>query len=133
MQLLLFWLAASPDGMVYDRNFDNAPGLIEIKCPYTKRNAKLHELFEDKNFYLEKDELGNPVLKRGHHFGYFTQIQMAMGLSQVKYCDFIVFTFKCIVIIRTNFDEEYFEKLITTLNTFYKTYYLPKILETQHE
>ena len=34
MQPLLFWLAASPDGMVYDRNFDNTPRLIEIKCPY---------------------------------------------------------------------------------------------------
>ena len=33
IQPSLFWLAASPDGMVIDQEFSDNPGLIEIKCP----------------------------------------------------------------------------------------------------
>ena len=33
-------------------------------------------------------------MKKDHHFGYYTQTQMTMGLSQVNYCDFAAFTFK---------------------------------------
>ena len=53
---------------------------------------------------------------------------MAMELSQVNYCDFVVFTFKCMIITRVEFDNEYFEKLIIKLNKFYENFVLPGIL-----
>ena len=53
---------------------------------------------------------------------------MAMGLSQVNYCDFVVFTFPCMIITRVEFDNKCFEKLILKLNKFYKNFMLPGIL-----
>ena len=46
-------------------------------------------------------------LKKDHPNGYYTQIQMAMGFSQITFCDFIVYTFDGMIIIRTQFDEDY--------------------------
>ena len=53
---------------------------------------------------------------------------MAMGLSQVNNCEFVVFTFKCMAMTRAEFDSEYFGKLILKLNELYKNLMLPGIL-----
>ena len=52
-----------------------------------------------------------------------------MGLAQAEFCDFIVYTFKGMVIIRTAFDKSYFDEVITRLSSFYKQYLLPKLAE----
>ena len=62
-------------------------GLIEIKCPYSKRDFYLNDLLNDK-FYVGSTD-GDPYLKLDHSNGYFSQIQIAMGLSQAKFFDFI--------------------------------------------
>ena len=108
----LCWLAASPDGLIYDKEL----GLIEIKCPYSKRELTPEELLED--------EPVKPVLKQTHSFGYYTQIQMAMGLCGLNFCDFIVYTF---IVSRTISHEEFFERIVPRLNLFYKDYMLPNI------
>jgi len=93
IQPKLFWLAASPDGFVIDENTDKKYGLIEIKCPASKKNISVHELVQDPNFYVYLDN-GKPTLKKTHSNGYYSQIQLAMGLSGIKFCDFIVYTYK---------------------------------------
>ena len=55
------------------------------------------------------------------------QIQMAMGLAHATFCDFIVYTFRGMFIIRTLFDENYFHEVVTKLNVFYKEYLLPSL------
>ena len=117
------WLAASPDGMVVD---DGKVGLIEIKCPASKKNALAEELVNDPQFYasLENRE---PVLTRSHSRGYFSQVQLAMGLSGAKFCDFIVYTFKGVIIVRVRYEEIYFRKLVEKLSKFFKEYILPEI------
>ena len=45
---------------------------------------------------------------------------MAKGLSQLKYCDFIVYSFKGMIIIRIPFSEIYFIKLTEKPNHFLK-------------
>ena len=123
----LFWLAASPDGLISDKTDDTGFGLIEIKCPKSKKNQNVRNLVNDPTFYVEliNDE---PVLKRDHPNGYFSQIQMAMGLAGIEYCDFIVFTGNGMIIARTDFDIDYFTNLIKSLNIFYRDYMLPAIL-----
>ena len=44
---------------------------------------------------------------------------MAMGLSGASLCDFVVYTFKGLIIARTKFDNEYFLELLDKLNSFY--------------
>ena len=53
---------------------------------------------------------------------------MAMGLYQITFCDFIVYTFDGMIIIRTQFDEDYFFSLMQKLNSFYKDFMLPKLV-----
>ena len=54
---------------------------------------------------------------------------MAMGLSGTTFCDFVVYTFTGMLIVRVKFDEDFFVELILKLNSFYKGYLLPKISE----
>ena len=84
LQPKLFWLAASPDGLVSDKSNEDVRkiGLIEIKCPKSKKNSKIDDLVHDQSFYVKYED-GVPVLKRDHPNGYYTQIQMAMGLVQL--------------------------------------------------
>ena len=60
--------------------------------------------------------------KKDHPNGYYTQIQMTIGHSQITFCDFIVYTFDWMIIIRTQFDEDYFFSLLLKLNSFYRLY-----------
>ena len=128
IQPLLYWLAASPDGLTTDESSTPILGLIEIKCPFSKRNLHPQDMLKDKNFYVELRD-GMPHLKEEHSNGYYSQIQMAMGLSQLKFCDFIVYSFKGMIIIRIPFSEIYFIKLTEKLNHFFKNYALPYLIK----
>ena len=55
-------------------------------------------------------------------------MQIAMELSQITFCDFIVHTFDGMIIIRTQFDDDYFFSLLQKLNSFYKDFTLPKLV-----
>ena len=59
------------------------------------------------------------------------QIQMAMGLSQITFCDFFVYAFDGMIIIRTEFDEDYFYSLLQKLNRFYEDFMLPKLVTSR--
>ena len=126
LQPKLFWLAASPDDLVSDKSNEDVRqiGLIEIKCPRSKKNSKINDLVHDQSFYV-KCEHGVPV-KKYHPDGFYTQIQIAIALSQITLCDFIVYTFDGMIIIRTQFDEDYFFSLLQKLNFFHKDFYATK-------
>ena len=85
LQSKLFWLAASPDGLVSEKPNEDVRqiGLIEIKFPKSKKNSKINDLVHDQSFYVKYED-GVPALKTGHTNGYYTQIQMAMGVFSNK-------------------------------------------------
>ena len=119
IQPSLFWLAASPDRPVAYQTSDKKL-LLEIKCPHTKRRMSPIDLVQDPNFYVNLEN-AKPVLKKSHSTGYYSQIQLAMRLSGFDTFDFVVYTFKGLVIVRTEFDVFYFDSLIQKLNSFYFT------------
>lgn len=49
----LGFLAASPDGLVYDAD-DQLVGIIEIKCPYSVRNSTVWDACSRKSFFCTK-------------------------------------------------------------------------------
>ena len=110
IQPSLFWLAASPDGLVAYQTSDEKL-LLEIKCPHTKRHMSPIDLVQN---------LENGKRKKTHSTGYYSQIQLAMGFSGFDTCDFVVCTLKDLIIVRTEFDVSYFHSLIQKLNSFYK-------------
>lgn len=120
VQPYLFWLGASPDGLLIGAD---KPSLIEIKCPYTKRHTTPKQLLKDEKFYIYENN-GVTFLKRKHQYGYFSQVQLAMGLSQIDHCYFIVYTFKGLIITSVVFEEEYFIDMVIKLNSFYRKYIL---------
>ena len=81
---------------------------------------------QDNKFYVHYDD-GRRRLKTDHSYDYYTQIQMAMDLSNVQFCDFIVFTFKGMIIVRVPYGKNYFEILVQKLNWFYKRCMQPKL------
>ena len=120
VQPYLFWLGANPDGLLMD---DNKLSLIEIKCPYTKRHWTPKQLLNDEKFYIYKKD-GVTFLRKNHQFGYYSQVQLAMGLSRIDCCYFIVYTFRGMIITRVDYDDTYFNNMVIKLNSFYKKYIL---------
>ena len=68
----IFWLGASPDGLVYDSNSVEPVDLLEIKCPEQKKNSTPEEAMADEKFY-GKLVNGKPVLKSSHHLAVTTK------------------------------------------------------------
>lgn len=50
------WFGASPNGLVTDPTFEKPHGLIEITCPYSKREMTPEEACTDPNFCCEPIE-----------------------------------------------------------------------------
>ena len=70
MSLIDPWLAASPDGIIYDpRNPECIVGIVEIKCPYKMRGETLAEACQMATFFLE-DNQNKLALKRRHDYYY---------------------------------------------------------------
>ena len=69
------WLGASPDGRVYDPSSDQPNGLLEVKCPYTKRAQTPQEACKDAEFYCT---IENGKLKLKHNHAYYHQVQLQL-------------------------------------------------------
>ena len=50
------FIGATPDGKVYDPSENPPYGLLEIKCPFSKRKDTLVQASGDGTFYLEGRE-----------------------------------------------------------------------------
>src|SRR5579863_7707284 len=94
------YIAASPDGVTSDG------GIIEVKCPYSAREMTVAEAEKKiKNFYIKDGKL-----KRTHD--YYYQIQGELHCTGAKYCNFIVYTSKDILVERIYPDNELWESKI---------------------
>ena len=61
---------------------------VEIKCPSSKLDQSINDVFKDRKFYLERAN-GKIQLKRSHK--YFYQIQGQVFCTQSKRVDFVVY------------------------------------------
>ena len=81
------WLAASPDRKVINKIL----GLVEIKCPHSLRHLTPGGgggACVNPSFYCQLVN-GKPELKKVHP--YYYQVQGQMGLTGLKWCDFVEF------------------------------------------
>ena len=98
------WLAASPDGIIYDPRNPECIGIVEIKCPYKMREKTLAEACQMATFCLE-DNKNKLALKRRHD--YYYQIQCQLYCVDCNWCDVVVKTEQDIHIERIYRDKKW--------------------------
>lgn len=104
----LSFLGASPDSMV--DCLCCGRGVVEIKCPFCKRDSSVEEAAEDKRFCLSSVD-GKLSLKKDHIYYYQTQLQMFV--TGTDYCHFVVWTQKHEPHIETIcFDQEFMANVL---------------------
>ena len=125
------WLAASPDGLVYDRDAAHPYGLLEIKNPYSIHHLSLAEAVKTSSFCLEKkkDE-NNYKLKRKHDFYY--QVQCQLYCADRKWCDFVLRTDVAMHVERIERDTLWWNSNIPKLKTFYLSSLLPELASPRY-
>lgn len=129
------YLAASPDGKVFDPSSSSKYGLLEIKCPYSKRDETLEQAAEDSTFYL-KNQGGKYYLKSEHQSGYFAQVQGQLALTGLPWCDFCVFLSNSneMCVDRIYFDQHYWsQKLFPKLEEFYMKHALQYLVDREYD
>ena len=66
-----------------------------------------------------------PYLKIKHSSRYYTQIQVALRFARAERCDFIVYVYNGLIIVRVKFSETYFCSVLKTLSSFYEDHLMP--------
>ncbi|KAL4709806.1 hypothetical protein ACJJTC_001260 [Scirpophaga incertulas] len=110
------FLGASPDGLVGEET------IIEVKCPYASRNQLINECTVP---YLCKI---NGELSLKQTCIYYYQIQGQLFVTEKKFCNLIIYTFKDIKVIFINRNEEFINNMVQVLVNFYNNYYKEAIL-----
>lgn len=126
------FLAASPDGAVYDPSDAQQPlGYLEVKCPFSQKNATPVDACSSPGFCCVLDESLQPRLKRNHH--YFAQVQGQMAIGQRPWCDFVIYTTKGLSVERIQFDNDYWTNtLLPKLESFYDNCIAPEVVSPLH-
>lgn len=115
------YMAASPDGKC--SCLCCGTRLIEIKCPYSVRNANPNHV-KKAGFYL-KNKSGKLLLSRSHT--YYSQVQHQLLIAEEEVCDFVCWTPKGIFIETIDIDPDYREN-VPKCKKFFLQYILPELL-----
>ena len=113
-------LGVSPDG--FTKCECCGEGLLEIKCPYSGKECHPNEMNGKHGSFLTK----NGLLNRNHK--YYTQVQGQLSIANRKFCDFVVWTPKGLIIERIYHNLQFWEKMQLKLTTFFMQSILPEIL-----
>ena len=55
IQPLVFWLGAKPDGLIYDKEYNDHSDSLKIKCPSNRRNSSPADLLSDPAKHRRRD------------------------------------------------------------------------------
>jgi len=97
------WLGASPDGLIESDNGELM--VLEIKCPYSKRNDLIPEF---KSIYQQKH--------------YYAQLQLEMACANVKKAHFYQWNKYVDSVEMVFFDNAWFNDALPKLRAFYELY-----------
>ncbi|XP_041837562.1 uncharacterized protein LOC121637448 [Melanotaenia boesemani] len=111
------WLAAIPDGLVYDPKEQSSHGLLHIKCAHLQS-------FVECSFLICRD--GVLQLKRSH--AYYWHIQGEMMITGMSWCDLLVHSRGDILVQRIYRDEATIRLMNKKLEEFFFSYYLPSLV-----
>ncbi|XP_077512039.1 uncharacterized protein LOC144122972 [Amblyomma americanum] len=124
------WLGASPDAIAFDPCEPFPWGTVEVKCPYSLRDATKEDLLS-QDFFVEFDENCLPTLKKDHE--HYMQVLGQMGVTQTQWADFVVFGPHFLIVQRLRFCEEEWSNMEAVLNSFYFNTLLPFMVKQLKE
>lgn len=113
------FLCTSPDGLVGE------DGLIEIKCPFTAKDASVLDGDALKVVGIQNGQL-KPIHK------YFHQIQGQLNITQRKWCDLVVWCLNDVKIFRIERDLKFWDEILPKLKYFYISCILPELVNPRH-
>ncbi|XP_063397961.1 uncharacterized protein LOC134708342 [Mytilus trossulus] len=112
-------------------------GLVEVKCPYGSdskkepwRNKTPIECAKDTNFCCNEVD-GQLELKDTSNYMY--QVQGQLGVYELNWVDFVIWTKKGISVERINFDESTWNSMLQKLKEFYIGCVIPEIFTRRVE
>ncbi|KAH7944973.1 hypothetical protein HPB49_003781 [Dermacentor silvarum] len=117
------WLGASPDAIVYDPSEDPPWGCVEVKCPYSLKDADSEKLLTARDTCVDFDNLQHPSLKIEHP--YFAQVIGQMGVTELTWADFVIYSDNFVCVQRIKFEENVWEQMRVKLDEFYFMTLLP--------
>ena len=102
-------MGASPDGINFDKKFKKLlirdQNLLTVREIYSLKVLLL-------TFYIPLNKDKKPYLKKEHYFGYYTQIQGAMGMTGLKCCHCVVYIYIKMIIVKVVVGKDYFKSAI---------------------
>ncbi|XP_037514016.1 uncharacterized protein LOC119390469 [Rhipicephalus sanguineus] len=116
------WLGATPDRVVYDVHEDPPFGLIEVKCPWSKRSSSLQEALASPDFFVEVVN-GIPHLKESSD--YYAQVMGQMFCAGLLWTHFIVYADAWMIVCRVEFCCDTWAAIRSKLDNFYFEQALP--------
>lgn len=116
------WLAASPDGVVFDPTEYPQFGLVEFKCP------NVHNFIDCKYVQLEH---GSPQLKKSH--AYYWQVQGQLLITGMQWCDFVVWAQEDYLVQQIYVDPEVQSAIREKADHFFFYTCMPKYLCLKNE
>lgn len=121
-----FWLACSPDGIIFEREKPNT--LVEIKCPFAGKSMPIDEAMKSQfGKCLSQNDKGEMSLKKKHC--YYGQVQLGMAVLNIEKCLFIIYADydKSFITLTVNFNKIFTLKMLTTLKKVYFNIMVHKI------
>ena len=104
--------------------------LVEVKCPYNARDMTIREAIESKKIsYLKQNTNTKKFeLVKGSD-GYYCQIQMALAITKLKSCVFLVWSNYELLETEVPFNAEFWEnEMEPLLDGFYRKFVVPEII-----
>lgn len=112
------FIGASPDAIVDCKCCGQ--GLVEIKCSFTYKDELPSIAANDDHYHLYTNE--NNQIRLRHSSSWYVQIQGQLGVTKMKWCDFVFYTRRGIVVDRIQFDKEFFDKIVEKCDHFFNKY-----------
>ena len=118
---IMGWLGASPGAFVDDPTSLLSCGIVEFKCPFSKKDVSPTDACSDPNFCCEIQN-GNPRLKRNHPYYHQVQLQLFVGIDLYDWCNFCVYTTKGVAVKRISIDATWCGTAIPELESYFDAY-----------
>ena len=129
------FLGASPDAYVCDPSRQDQYGLVEIKCPFKYKEVSIKEACSKADFCsrITTEADGTETVHLRHNHPYYAQVQGQLAITGRKWCDFVLYTSKGLVIETIHFNEQFWNNdLLPALDSFYRNCIAPEIVCPMH-